>query len=304
MISNERQYSRRDLLRNGLCGLGVIGAGCIDARRSISNQTTDNTSAQCEAEDDPTMELVFQDTFDDENIDQEKWRTNYPWGSREHNYNGYTSSQNVFVYNGRLIIEATDEEQSGKSYTTGVAVPRQTFTSGYVEGYLKVPPAKAGFWPAFWLKPDSKWPPEIDLFEFFGSDPRAWMSYHHDDDKGDHQRVTSAFSGPEFSTSFHRFGVDWNANRIIWFIDGEERFRYSGEYVDQLEGEEMWLIINFGIDPDFLDSPSSEDLPATLEASSVRVWERQKDDEQETMSTEAGNETEVINRSQNQTRNE
>lgn len=291
MSPNEHHYSRRDLLRTGLCGLGVVGAGCFDRRRSTSGPETNNTPTQCNPEDDLTMELVFQDAFDDGTIDAEKWRTNYPWGSREHNYNGYTSSQNVYVYDGRLIIEAKEEERSGKSYTTGVAAPRRTFTSGYVEGYFKTPPATSGFWPAFWLTSASTWPPEIDIFEFFGSDPQAWMSYHYEDSHGDHQRVTSPFSDLDFSNGVHRFGVDWNADRIIWYIDGEEQFRYSGDFVNQLEGEEMWLIINFGIDPDFLNSPSSEDLPASLEVSSVRVWERREDRGEEATSTETANAT-------------
>lgn len=284
MSKDFSQISRRNLLRSSLSSLGIGGAGC--SRSENENQTRENQSPANETQggsgsqnatdsdsgppDDSNMELVFEDTFDSDRIDAEKWRTNYPWDTREHNYNGYASSQNVYLYDGKLIIQAEEQSQEGNSYTTGVAAPKRVFGPGYVEGYIKTPPARPGFWPAFWLTSASVWPPEIDLFEFFGTDPRAWMSYHYENDRGEHQRVASPYGGQKFSDQFHRYSVDWNFDRIIWYIDGEERYRYAGE---NLKIEDMWLIFNFGIDPDFLETPSSEDLPATLEMAEVRVWE-------------------------------
>lgn len=285
MDTERLRFSRRDLLRTSLCSLGGIGAGCLDTQTTDETSTTATETARCETRDYSNMELVFEDTFDSDTIDTEKWRTNYPWGSREHNYDGYASSQNVYLYDGKLVIEAEDRPRNGKSYTTGVAAAKRPFSPGYVEGYIKTPPAVSGFWPAFWLTSVSEWPPEIDLFEFFGSDPRAWMSYHYRDTNGDHQRITSRFGGSDFSNRFHKYAVDWNADRIIWYIDGVERFRYGGEF---LEIDDMWLIFNFGIDPEFLDSPSSDDLPATLEMASVRVWERTDSVTDTPTSTESG----------------
>lgn len=275
-MSEQNGTSRRDLLRKGLAGLGAVGAGCLDITdRETGQRQTAGQDGVCDINGD-TMELVFEDDFRDDRIDAEKWRTNYPWDSRVHNYDGYASSQNVYLYDGKMIIMAEDRPQRGRSYTTGMASPRRSFSSGYVEGLVKVPPARPGFWPAFWLTPDSAsdWYPEIDLFEFFGADPRAWMSYHYWDENGEHQRITSSFEDSDFGDSFHRYAVDWNSERIIWYIDGKERFRYSGEYV---RTDDMWLILNFGIGPDFLDPPSADDLPARLEIGSIRVWERDGD---------------------------
>lgn len=233
-------------------------------------ESQNNTDSDTGPADASNLELVFEDTFDSNPINAEKWRTNYPWGSREHNYNGYTSSQNVYVYDGSLIIKAEEKAQEGNSYTTGVAAAKRTFTPGYVEGHIKVPPITSGFWPAFWLTSANRWPPEIDLFEFFGDDPRAWMTYHYEGNDGEPQKVDSTYGGADFGDEFHRYGVDWNANRIIWYINGQERFRYSG---DKIQIDEMNLIFNFGIDPDFLSTPPSDALPANLEMSEVRVWE-------------------------------
>jgi len=282
MSRDSERFSRREVLRSSVVSFGIVGGGCLNRDsdteseanlQNASNSSSgsqNNTDSEAGPADASNLELVFEDTFDSNPINAEKWRTNYPWGSREHNYNGYTSSQNVYVYDGSLIIEAEEKAQEGNSYTTGVAVPKRTFTPGYVEGYIKVPPITPGFWPAFWLTSVERWPPEIDIFEFFGDDPRAWMTYHYEGTNGEPQKVDSTYGGANFGDEFHRYGVDWNANRIIWYIDGQERFRYSGE---NIQIDDMNLIFNFGIDPDFLQSPPSDALPADLEMSEVRVWE-------------------------------
>lgn len=265
MTRNERSVSRRALLRGAACGLGVAASGClgnVDPGIGLSDDGPPDTD---------DMDLALEDSFEEEPINADKWRTNYPWGSRQHNYNGYVSSQNVYVYDGKLIIKAENKESNGAGYTTGMAASQTTFEPGYVEASVKIPPTNEGFWPALWLAPVEVWPPEIDLFEFFGTDPRAWMSYHYLDENDNHSKVTSSYGGPTFSDDYHRFGVDWNDERIVWYIDDEERFRYDGKFV---EARPMWLIFNFGIDPEFLSSPRAEDLPAELKMREVRVWER------------------------------
>lgn len=262
--------SRRSFLRNGLCNVGIVGAGCLSFGDDGTGDDSPDGIHRGQPVDDSDLELVFEDEFDGEWLDPEKWQTRYPWGAREHNYNGYASEENVYFWDEKLVIKVEEEFQNGRPYKTGVVSSTVPFSSGYVEGYIKVPPARPGFWPAFWLTSASGWPPEIDIFEFFGDDPRAWMTYHYLGSDGDTRKVEESYGGSNFSEEFHLYSVDWTPQRISWGIDGEERFRYSGEHI---EIDDMYLIFNFGIDPDFLDSPTEEDLPAYLEAESVRVWE-------------------------------
>lgn len=265
MNRKEPSVSRRALLQGTLYGIGGAASGCLGNVDWAAGSSDDGPP------DTDNMELVFEDSFENEPIDAEKWRTNYPWGSRQHNYNGYVSSQNVYVYDEKLILKAEAKESNGAAYTTGMVASQTSFDPGYVEASVKIPPPSEGFWPALWLTPVEVWPPEIDIFEFFGTDPRAWMSYHYLDNNESHSKVTSSFGEPKFSDGYHRYGVDWSADRIVWYIDGEERFRYEGKFI---EIKPMWLIFNFGIDPKFLSSPREESLPARLRMEEVRVWER------------------------------
>ncbi|ELY67287.1 glycoside hydrolase family 16 protein [Natrinema versiforme] len=157
-------------------------------------------------------------------------------------------------------------------YTTGVATPYRSFGPGYIEGRIRIPPTVKGFWPAFWLTPDDQWPPEIDIFEFFGTDPCPHMTYYYRDSDGNIQTEEETYCGPDFSGDFHNYAVDWREDRIVWYIDGEERFRFEDEA--QISTDEMRLILNFGLDAPFLETPNSADLPAYMEIDRVRVWER------------------------------
>lgn len=168
--------------------------------------------------------------------------------------------------------EPETEERDIVPYTTGVATPYRSFGPGYIEGRIRIPPTVDGFWPAFWLTPDDQWPPEIDIFEFFGSDPCPHMTYYYRDSDGDIQTEEETYCGPDFSGTFHEYAVDWREDRIVWYIDGEERFRFEDEA--QISTDEMRLILNFGIDAPFLEAPNSDDLPAYMEIDRVRVWER------------------------------
>ena len=149
---------------------------------------------------------------------------------------------------------------------------KEVFKPGYFEASIKIPPMIPGFWPAYWLTSASYHPPEIDIFEFSDGEPGAKMTYHFIDSDDDQEKVRGTWSGPDFSTGFHTYSVDWDApEKIVWYIDGVERFRYDGPHVSD---EYCYLILNFGIDPFDGPSPRSSALPATYEVDWIRCWER------------------------------
>ena len=301
------RVSRRDLLRGSACCLAGIGAGCSEvmktgrknansSNRTVPNRQTSNTDQRSKpppsrqeapsTENDPTearasppeppidtenMTPVLDDSFLDGSLDTSTWRNKYPWNSRTHNYDGYASPENVRVVSDTLVLKAERERRNGKPYTTGVISTKRVLRPGYYEASIKIPPTNPGFWPAFWLTSASEWPPEIDIFEFFGSDPRVWMTYHYYNSNSDRNgKIRDTYSGTDFSDRFHRYGVDWRPERITWYIDGIERFQYAGKF---LKLEYMWMILNFGIGAPFLKRPRPEDLPATYEVEWVRGWE-------------------------------
>jgi len=51
------------------------------------------------------------------------------------------------------------------------------------------------------------------------------------------------FQGDDFSADFHKFGVLWQSNIIIWVVDGVERFRVT----NNIPNLPMYLLINLAV---------------------------------------------------------
>ncbi|UYZ62504.1 RICIN domain-containing protein [Hymenobacter weizhouensis] len=222
--------------------------------------------------------LTFSDEFNGTSLDRSKWTDEYPWGGRTHNYDGYCAPENVLVQNGLLRLKAEDKPQGGKRYTTGMVQNYKAFSQayGYFEGRFKVAPGQgmSGFWPAFWLAPSStKWPPEIDIVEFFGhsGEPAANLHWPEPSQEDNHdKREIKLNTGIDYSQDFHVYAVEWDASKIVWYIDGKE----MGRFTEHIPADPMGILINFGIGVDWLGYPAAAALPAYFECDWVRVYQR------------------------------
>ncbi|MFC6825104.1 glycoside hydrolase family 16 protein [Halopelagius fulvigenes] len=278
--NGEIRLSRRQALRAGAVGVGVFGTGCTsDNPSSVASGNTTSArggtptaTGNDEVPDTDDMELILEDRFRANELDTSTWRDKYPWDARTHNYDGYAAPENVFVEDDRLVLKAEDRPTKDREFTTGVVSAKEVFEPGYFEANIKIPPTVPGFWPAYWLTSASYHPPEIDIFEFFGADPEVYMTYHYANSEGEERKVQETWGGPNLSADFHTYSVDWDPpEKVVWYIDGIERFRYDGPHVSD---ESCYLILNFGIDRPGDPSPRSKDLPATYEVDWIRCWER------------------------------
>ena len=127
------------------------------------------------------------------------------------------------ISNGILdITAAPGSNPLHLAYNSGLLTTAQSFAQQY--GYFEMRaqlPAGQGFWPAFWLLPaDGTWPPEIDILEMLGKDPTtAYFSLHSTTSP-----TTTMGVGllPDLSKGFHTFALDWQADRMRWYVDGNE----------------------------------------------------------------------------------
>ena len=218
--------------------------------------------------------LTFSDEFDGTKIDGSKWIPRYQWGST-HNYNAYCDPNNVIVANGLLRLKVEDKSSHGKKFTSAVVTTYEKFSQkyGYFEGRFKVPSAK-GFWPAFWMLPyPQHWPPEIDIFEMIRDDPHVYMTFHWKD--GKHKSKGTRWKDDDFSYSkeFHTYGVEWDAQKIVWYIDGVERTRFTDK--QWIPHEPMYILINFGIDAKWPGpTDKTKPFPSYYECDWVRVYSK------------------------------
>ena len=82
--------------------------------------------------------------------------------------------------------------------------------------------------------------PEIDVLEYLGENPfgdeDAFQTYHYEDVNTGITRSSPTMSfknedGILYSDDFHTYGVLWEPQLVIWYIDGEEIKRLSGPQV-------------------------------------------------------------------------
>lgn len=203
-------------------------------------------------------ELVFEDDFDGDSIDYDKWKTGYKTCSRRAGY--YEDSEDtLFVSDGCLTIRTLYKDgQFGEGwYTSWVETATKensaavvgsddysgfSTTYGYFEVRCIAPPCE-GIWSAFWLMPDEGTGMfdqdvlgtgadgvEIDVMEspwmYSSQDKESNMHVLHGDgyentksDKSPLYRV------PDMYTQFHTYGVMWTEEEYVFYIDGAETWR-------------------------------------------------------------------------------
>lgn len=107
-------------------------------------------------------------------------------------------------------------------------------TYGRIAARMRMP-AMAGIWPAFWMLGQGDWPQtgEIDIMEYVGEPDWTGVALHGKGYSGDTPLVNKYFFTPETdATDWHVYAVDWNADRIVFTIDGRTIYRVTRPMVE------------------------------------------------------------------------
>lgn len=228
--------------------------------------------------------LAFSDDFNGNDLPSEKWNRCYPGGEPDGCSNRpeeqWYQSKNVNVRDGLLHLTASKESSHGFDYTSGMVTtgPLEknagqannfAFKYGYVEARVKVPQGQ-GLWPAFWMLPDNgSGPPEIDVLEVLGNDPKtSYATVHWDRDPA---KSMSTITSTDFADGFHTVGVNWSEDSIEWFYDGQRVKRFVGK--EQIPDQAMFLLFNLAVGGAWPGSPTAKTVfPADYQIDWVRVW--------------------------------
>ncbi len=237
---------------------------------------------------------VFEDNFDSAQIDKSVWQ--YEIGFiRNHEPQYYTDrKENSYTENGDLVIVTRREEYEGAHYTSASlnTQGKKEFLYGLIEMRAKLPHGK-GVWPAFWMLGanfgiECDWPlcGEIDIMEAAGTireedDRRIFTSLHwQSKESNQHNLFTNQyyFENEKYSDDYHTYAIDWNKDRIIWLIDGIERYR--ADISDDMQGafhKPQFILLNTAL-ADWNDDERPDEttpLPQEYRIDYVRVsqWE-------------------------------
>ena len=250
------------------------------------------------APEDEGFSLIWEEEFDQPFLDDDNWEflegngQAYGlegWGNNELQY--YTGRpQNLWLQNGTLRITAQRENFAGYDYTSARirTKDRFAFRYGRVEARIKLAVGE-GLWPAFWMMPENDvyggWPlsGEIDIME--ASQDATYVSGAiHYGNRWPNNRFNSQGIVGDFGNSWHVYTVEWEPDRIRWYVDGEF---FMGQLQDSWFtaaapndpnapfDQEFHLLLNMAVGGNFVPNPTpSSPFPKTMEVDWVRVYEQ------------------------------
>jgi len=232
--------------------------------------------------------LVWSDEFNtDGTPDATKWGYDIGngqggWGNNESQY--YTNrTVNAVVSNGVLKITAKKENYSGYQYTSARLKTQGKFDFKYGKVVVSAKlPQGGGTWPAIWMLGSNitsvGWPAcgEIDIMEHVGNDPGKIHGSIHTPSSSGNTVNTGTKNIADYATAFHEYSVEWDADKIIFSIDGVAYYTYS----PATKNSSTWpfdlnqfIILNFAMGGNFGGAIDSNFTQSAMEIDYVRVYQ-------------------------------
>ncbi len=267
---------------------GVLSNACTN---NESNMKTERSSkGQSE------WNLVWADEFDGESLNPEYWNRQIVRAGRFNDeWQRYTDSENnAFVKDGILVLNAIHEsdEHGLDKYTSARlnTAGKQSFKYGKIAARIKLPKGE-GIWPAFWMLGtnidenggNTPWPQsgEIDILELYGSKDPAVIeaNIHYANENEQHTMMGAVpYTLPEgdFSDDFHIFELEWSADSLKWFVDGNQFASVS--ITDEVYSEfhnDFFILLNIAVGGTWAGRPDhTTPFPAQMHVDWVRYYKK------------------------------
>lgn len=199
--------------------------------------------------------LTFNDEFEGNSLDTNKWLTNYYWGDKllkdrysvEGDLQAYTEKDNFEIRNSLLKIITKPQRMNGKEWSpaTGFRTKEFNYTSGLINTGISFR-QKYGIFSAkiklgnplarnsFWMLAD-KITPHIDICRTSGG--RIWADFSPAPDK----KVKTSI-GSRYANDFFIYSLEWTSDKLVWKINGEEVFRQTSN----IPQEPMYILFSGG----------------------------------------------------------
>lgn len=234
--------------------------------------------------------MLWQDEFSNTMLDTSVWTREVGgggWGNNELQF--YTNrTDNSYLTNGNLIIEAKQESFGGRNYTSArlITKNKREFTFGRVDIRAKLPKGK-GIWPALWAlgkKIDQVgWPNcgEIDIMEVIGSQPNKVHGTVHYGPQGATSSIqkTGTYTLPtgDFSDKYYVFSLLWSADNIEVLVNDISYFRTTRAEVGAIYpfNEPFFMLFNVAVGGNWPGSPDATTVfPQRMTVDYIRVFRK------------------------------
>lgn len=244
------------------------------------------------------FELVWADEFDN-GFDTSMWQGHYVYGADDTQIRdtAYWNRDQVSVTDDgclKITVEYKEDGPAGPAYYSyGMETnPNKQYDEGYVGyeqtyGYFEIRcilPKGEGINPAFWLLSDGMWADdtdggvtgaEVDVLEtntlydpFDPSFNSVFHTIHVDSYEEEHKsEIAGIYYADNPYEEFNTYGVEWNSEEYIFYINGVETARTSFGGVCEVP---LYLIISVGVDERIYEN---EYLPASMIVDYVRCYQ-------------------------------
>lgn len=288
-------------MKNTLLILAVIiltTYSCKDKaeKKELNDQKKEMSSNLTSYNPGSNWKLNWSDEFNNKTIDSNNWSLQVvKAGKFNEEWQRYTSSnKNAYIENNCLVIKAIHEsdEHGMDQYTSARlhTANKQSWKYGKIVARMKLPQGE-GIWPAFWMLGtninenggDTPWPQsgEIDIFELYGSkdDGLVEANAHYANVAGTHGMMGAKpfkLKSGKFADDFHIFELEWDANKLSWFVDGEE-FASMPITSDELSEfhKEFFILLNIAVGGVHAGRPdATSPFPLHMYIDWVRVYKK------------------------------
>jgi beta-glucanase (GH16 family) len=246
----------------------------------------------------PGWKLVWHDEFSGKKLDPKKWNVLLRETSK-HNELQYYLPNEAYLEQGCLRLRSRVRDYGSKHYTSGRVDTSGKFAPTYGRFEIRARlPAGKGLWPAHWLYPQNRdwkmeylmaeavelgkerlipeerpWYSEIDIMEFLGHEPTTvYGTLHYYSFEGQ-KRTSSATwrADADFSKDFHVYALEWEPDKIRWFIDGQPIHATT----NGIPHTPHYLILNTAVGGAWPGNPdATTSFPQFHDIDYVRVYQR------------------------------
>lgn len=221
------------------------------------------------------------DEFDSAGLDSSKWSPGIiGWDGPQPLW---YSPDNVGAGGGHLTLKlkyaAPPERLKGRGYHTysgGAVTSKQRCLYGYYEVRAKAAMSRGSS--TFWFHAnEGPWWTEIDVFELSGSNPQMkrtmFVGTHvfRTPTETKHFNIKSTYEHDAgLGDAFHVYGLDWTAERIKFYFDGELVFDGPNTHWHQ----PLYLNMDHAILKGWFGLPEPNEVPSEYVVDYVHAWKR------------------------------